>query len=83
MDRTQTRSWLADYCLVTPGPADNLISFIEQYRSYVVNYTVGRQLVAEYVEKHSGPDASPARRWQALRTLLTTPQTPSGLAEIN
>jgi hypothetical protein len=83
MDRTQTRTWLARYCLVTPGAAENLINFIEQYRSYVVNYTVGRQLVADYVEKHSGPDRSSAHRWQAFRTLLTTPQTPSGLAGAN
>jgi hypothetical protein len=80
MDRTRTRLWLVEYCLVTPGAAENLISFITQYRSYVVNYTVGRQLIAGYVEKHSGPDQSPARRWQAFRTLLSTPQTPSGLA---
>jgi hypothetical protein len=83
MDRAQTRSWLADYCLVTPGAAENLISFIEQYRSYVVNYTVGRELVARYVGKHSGSDPSLARRWRVFHTLLSTPQTPSGLAGAN
>jgi hypothetical protein len=80
MDRDKTRDWLCDYGLVTPAVAENLIDFFERYRSYVVNYTVGRQLVADYIDRHSGPDRSPARRWQAFHTLLTTPQTPSGLA---
>jgi hypothetical protein len=81
MDVDQTRKWLCEYCLMTPGVAQNALDFFERYRSYVVNYTVGRQLVASYIERHAGTDRSPARRWQLFRTLLSTPQTPSGLME--
>ncbi len=81
LDRDQTRDWLCRYCLMTSAAAGNLISFFEHYRSYIVNYTVGRQLVADYIESHAGTDKSPARRWQLFQTLLSTPQTPSGLRE--
>ena len=81
MDRTRTRIWLCDYCLVTPGAAENLIRFIEQYRSYIVNYTVGRRLVGDYIERHCSGDTSPARRWLLFQELLSTPLTPSGLLD--
>ena len=80
MDRTQTRRWLCDYCLVTPGAAENLIQFIEQYRTYIVNYTLGRRLVANYIESRCGNDQSPERRWRLFRELLSMPVTPSQLA---
>lgn len=80
MDRSATRVWLCRYCLVTPGVAENLISFIERYRSYMISYTAGRRLIAGYIEKRCGPAAGPVQRWQLFQTLLSTPQTPSGLA---
>jgi len=77
MTRDEMREWLRRYYLAAGGGVENLIMFVEKYRSYVVTYSTGRQLVREYIEKHSGAD--PARRWQIFRTLLSTPQTPSGL----
>ncbi len=79
MDVDETYKWLCEYCLMPSGVAQNTINFFEQYRSYVVNYTVGRQLVADYIERHCGTDKTPARRWQLFQMLLSTPQTPSGL----
>ncbi len=79
----EMREWLRRYYLAALGGVENLITFIEKYRSYVVTYTAGRQLVRNYIEQHSGPDKTVARRWQVFHTLLSTPQTPSGLAEAN
>lgn len=79
MDVDETHRWLCEYCLMPSGVAQNMINFFEQYRSYVVNYTVGRQLVADYIERHCRTDKTPARRWQLFQMLLSTPQTPSGL----
>ena len=73
------RQWLRRYALTAPGSEMGLIEFIEQHRSYVINYTVGRQLVKDYINRHGGA-TEPARRWQLFQTLLTTPQTPAALA---
>lgn len=78
MTRDETRLWLRQNYLVMPGGEEGLIRFIEQQRSYVVNYTVGRQLIKRYIEKRAGTDN--ARRWQLFHALASTPQTPSGLA---
>jgi len=78
MDASQTREWMRRYCLVTPGSETRLLRFVEQYRSYVINYTVGRQLVRDYIDRHGGA-ADCTQRWRLFHTLLSTPQTPSGL----
>ena len=79
MDGTQMRQWLRRYALMAPGSETSLIRFTEQHRSYVINYTVGRQLVGDYIARHGGA-TDPARRWALFQTLLSTPRTPSALA---
>jgi hypothetical protein len=78
MDAAGTHDWLQRYYLTSPGGASSLLSFIEQYRSYVVTYAVGRDIVKRHIETNAGSD--PARRWQAFQTLLSTPGTASNLA---
>ncbi len=79
MNRDDAVAWLGRYCLVTPSGAENLLSFIDQYRSYVVTYTLGRDLVKDYIARRIGAKANTAQRWRLFETLLTTPQTPAGL----
>jgi hypothetical protein len=58
--------------------AEQRVRFIDQYRSYVINYNLGKDLVAAHVETVAGaPDAS--RRWAAFTGLLSSPRLPSGL----
>jgi hypothetical protein len=78
MNASQTREWLRRYCLAAPGSDTRLLRFIEQYRSYVISYTVGRQIIRDYIDRHGGA-TDPAQRWKLFHTLLSTPQTPSGL----
>ena len=79
MTREETGAFLARYTLTTPFGADNLVRFAEEFRSYVVTYTLGRDLIKAHVDRHSGPNATDAQRWTLFDMLLTTPQTPAGL----
>ncbi len=81
MTRDETRLWLRQNYLVMPGGEEGLIRFIEQQRSYVVNYTVGRRLIREYIEQQAGGDN--VKRWRLFHTLASTPQTPSGLVTLD
>jgi hypothetical protein len=54
------------------------VRFIDQYRSYVINYNLGRDMVAGYVEAERR--ATPAQRWQVFQRLLSSPLLPSDLA---
>jgi hypothetical protein len=75
----QAAEWLTKYALMAPARAKQRVKFIEQYRSYVINYNLGKDLVRDYVERHSGGDA--AKRWAIFQELLSSPRLPSGLRE--
>jgi len=77
--KEQTVNWLIKYKLNTREKALKSISFMEKYRSYVINYNVGQKIVEDYIIKHGGTDDNPELRWKLFERILSTPQTPSGL----
>lgn len=78
-DKQKTKNWLVKYSLMSPERAEQRIKFIEKYRSYVINYNLGQDIVKNYVEKHGGTKDNPEKRWKVFKYLLSTPQTASGL----
>ena len=52
---------------------------MDQYRSYVINYNLGKDMVKRYVESHGGTAANGAKRWQLFEQLISSPRLPSGL----
>lgn len=72
ISRDEARDWLIRYTLSTPERAEQRMKFIERYRSYVINYNVGLDMVRAHIE--ASPD-----RWAAFRELLSSPMLPSNL----
>lgn len=64
------------YQLLTRERAEQSIRFAEQYRSYVINYSTGQDLVRAFVER-AGADQD--ARWRAYQSILTQPTLPSDL----
>jgi hypothetical protein len=62
-----------------PERAAQRVRFIDQYGAYVINYNLGQDLVASYVERHAGTD--PALRWSEFAKLISSPRLPSGLED--
>ena len=79
IDREGAIAWLEKYAMYTRPRAEQRLRFIEQYRSYVINYNLGKDLVRAYVEKQMGREKTPIRRWREFTTLLSSPRLPSGL----
>lgn len=79
--REQTVEWLMKNALRTKDSADKYVSFIEKYRSYVINYNLGMDIVKDYLERKAGTESNSVKRWELFEHLLSTPQTPSGLAK--
>jgi hypothetical protein len=73
----QAAEWLTAYALMEPARARQRVKFIDQYRSYVINYNLGQDLVRTYVEQRAQGDAE--KRWQVFADLLSSPRLPSGL----
>ena len=71
--------WLERYALMAPTAARQRLRFFDKYRSYVINYNLGQDLVRAYVERTAGPGAD--RRWAVFAELLSSPMLPSSLAE--
>lgn len=70
-------AWLMRYSFMEPARAQRQIRFFDKYRSYVINYNLGRKMVAEYIEGRAQGDAG--RRWEEFRDLISSPRLPSGL----
>ncbi len=77
INAAQAAEWLTKYGLYSPERAKQRIRFMDQYRSYVINYNLGKDLVRQYVQREAGND--PAKRWEVFERLLSTPRLPSGL----
>ena len=79
LDATGAVGWLERYGLYSPPRAAQRVRFIDQYRSYVINYNLGKDMVKRYVESKGGTAANAAKRWQIFEQLLSSPRLPSGL----
>jgi hypothetical protein len=73
----EAAGWLTTYALMEPARAKQRVKFFTQYRSYVINYNLGKDLVRDYVERRSNGNAE--TRWQVFADLLSSPRLPSGL----
>jgi hypothetical protein len=76
MEREAAVKWLMEYKLQTREEALKELSFVETYRSYVITYNLGEDLVRTYVESRAG---TAEQRWKVLEQLLSSPRLPSGL----
>jgi hypothetical protein len=70
MTREQAEQWLVDYQLSSPERASQRIRFFDTYRSYVINYNLGQDMVKQYVER-DGADRD--ERWRRFEQLLSSP----------
>ena len=77
IDAAQAAAWLEKYALMPRARAEQRVRFFDQYRSYVINYNLGKDMVAKYIEGKAAGDAK--RRWQEFGQLLSSPRLPSGL----
>ena len=81
IDAAAAADWLATYSLMSTQRAEQRVRFIDQYRSYVINYNLGQDLVKTFIEARGGTADAPERRWQEFAALLSSPRLPSQLAE--
>jgi hypothetical protein len=83
IDRRAAEEWLEKYALYSKPRAEQRVRFIDQYRSYVINYNLGKDMVAAHVESRGGTPENPAKRWEEFAKLISSPRLPSGLSTPN
>lgn len=68
MTEEEAMRWLQNYGMYNDETAAKSISFIRNYRSYIINYNYGMDLVKSWVERNGGTD--PETRWKVFEKLL-------------
>jgi hypothetical protein len=71
----QAKALLQRYQLRSPERAAKDLQFIKTYRSYIINYGLGQDMVRDYVERGSTPGA----RWKRMEHILSEPTLPADL----
>lgn len=74
--RLQALELTQKYLLLSPARAEQSVKFTDHYRSYVINYGWGKDLVRDYIER-GNPDQ--AERWRRMEKILSEPTQPSDL----
>lgn len=79
--REESAAIMQKYLLYTQEKAQQRTRFVDKYRSYVINYNLGRDLVADYVERNGGTANNIDKRWAIFEELLSNPKTASMIIE--
>ncbi len=77
IDRTRAIALTQKYQLMSEARAKQSIGFTDTYRSYVINYGLGQDMVQTFVEA-AGSD--PKARWAAMERVISEPTLPADLA---
>ena len=76
IDKPEAIRLTQKYQLQSKERATKSIAFTDQYRSYVINYGLGQEMVRADVE---AAGANPQARWKRMEQLLSEPTLPSDL----
>jgi hypothetical protein len=77
IDKATALDLTQKYLLLSRPRAEQSLRFTDQYRSYVINYGWGKQLVKQHIEAGR---PSLAERWRRMEALLSAPIQPVALA---
>lgn len=78
IDRETAVALSQKYRLLTRGHAERDVKFIDTYRSYVINYGLGKEMVRDHVNS-AGPDQK--TRWERMEHILSEPTLPEDLQQ--
>jgi hypothetical protein len=76
IDRVRALELMQRYQLISQERANRGLTFTEQYRSYVINYSAGKELISAYVNR-AGQDE--AAHWSAYERILSEQMLPIDL----
>ena len=76
IDRETAIQLMQKYQLVSRARAEQLITFTDNYRTYVINYGLGEQMARMFVRNKA---YRPERRWKVMERLLSRPTVSTDL----
>ncbi len=77
--KNETIDFLIKYTFTSKEKAIRYLSFYDQYGSYVVNYSLGQEIIEEYLLKITKNSQENSKLWKAYEDLLNRPKMPKEL----
>lgn len=77
--RDEAAAQLMKYQLRSRERAEKYLDFIQQYRSYIVNYNLGLKMVRDYMERKGTAAENPQKLRDEFKKLLSSPILPGDL----
>jgi hypothetical protein len=77
MSREMAANWMVNFELRNPEEVENRFKFIEKYRSYLVTYFAGNELIQDYFGRKA--PITTEDKWKLYYELLTKPILPEEL----
>ena len=71
--RDAAAQWLEQYALMPHERAVQRVRFFDQYRSYVINYNLGKDMVRRYIESRGGTADNPGETLGGVRAAAVVP----------
>jgi len=68
--------YLVKYLQYSPSRAEQRLEFYDRYRSYIINYSLGEEFIARYLEENLSDEND---KWALFYVLLSSPRTASTL----
>ncbi len=78
MTRISAIDFMEKYGVRSRKRAEQSVDFIETYRGYVINYALGQDVIADYIERQATKGQGP---WTSFEYILSTPIAVSDLIE--
>lgn len=79
IDSTEAKHMLMRYAIYGEDEVDDRIGAYDNWRSYVVTYYVGKDLIHDHIEAVTKGTDDTESKWAAFAELLKTPLTPGNL----
>ncbi|WP_157073641.1 hypothetical protein [Sphingomonas soli] len=77
IDRAKAVELLGKYALSSPEGAAKSLDFADRYRSYVINYGLGAEMITQALEAGGADEKT---RWERMVLILSEPTVPADLA---
>ena len=81
IDENEAVELMMKYLLYTRERAEQRLDFVGRYRSYIINYNYGQDIIRNWMADQLGENNTKENRWKIFAELLSFPRSASQLIE--
>lgn len=83
LSRKEAVKMLEDELSFTTERANQALDFVDAYGSYIINYSVGKDIIGKYIDTQRQGENTAKNNWNVFEKIITTPMVPSDLLTVD